>query len=355
MRHTQNTVRAILAFRYDWSNSYFASETCRDESIVPIDGIDLFLCFTIGAKPENLKKISALSAILYLHDFARQSFPFYPPLFSIQERAARGARVYVHEAGTYPDINRGFDVSPGTNVLINLKSTVIKRLHEPYETCTDRRLLDDSDAALGGNAERYTYTTDAAIARCQQLHTMNSCGCYSPRLPLTPQLIQLVANRGMTSCYKIPSNLDDMTSDVINQTLANIDCFQSLSFAGHCDDFETPCTEKKFSFQHFETAWPHETYEYAFYDTFIASVDPRRRAKFDTYFDSYVAIGEELDRNTRAGLQLLRDEDLIERNFIQISLRYQVRAPDFSVLQVNLSRSHTIDSNQLNFTSFRQC
>ena len=63
--------------------------------------------------------VSALVAMLYLNDFPTDVIPVYQPDTNVYLSGARGARIFIHDAGTYPHLSSGFDVTPGTSVQVN--------------------------------------------------------------------------------------------------------------------------------------------------------------------------------------------------------------------------------------------
>ena len=315
--------------RYDWSNTKLSSVDCRSESIHKIFGTDLFLCFTVSVGDAHRQSAAALSAILYLHDHATEVIDKYDPLADFNTKATRGLRLHVHEAGTFPDVNRGFDISPGTSVTLDLNKKVISRLSKPHGSCTNaEHLVEDGDTYSSIN---YKYTTDAAIDQCQQLETIRQCGCVHPKLPITPLVNATVWRDSVASCYELPGGSGPQS---LQQTIANIECFRTISYGDACAGFETPpCTENAYTFAHHATAWPHEGYELAFYKQHIKHISPLRARKFGRTFREYDSIASLLgdtevgssSENISAVLDRLKQEKLIERNFIQLSIRFKVQ------------------------------
>ena len=65
--------------RYDWSYLPLGIN-CRESRFRLVDGMDLYVCFTISSEAVSKQKVSALSSILYLHDFNNNQIPYYAPL-----------------------------------------------------------------------------------------------------------------------------------------------------------------------------------------------------------------------------------------------------------------------------------
>ena len=59
------------------------------------------MCYTIQTEQLATKQVSAVNAILYLHDFIEDqpSLYRYTPLQDPTVRGSRGARIYIHESG----------------------------------------------------------------------------------------------------------------------------------------------------------------------------------------------------------------------------------------------------------------
>ena len=303
------------------------NRSCHIDGIRIVDGMDLFACFTINTNSLQSNQVVALSAILYLHDFHDIQIPYYAPLYSRNIRGSRGARVFIHERDTFPDINKGFDISPGTDVVIDLNMEVVTRLPAPYGQCTEQKYLDDDSKVnrtiMGDQYVKYKYTTGAAISRCHQLRTIKSCGCFHPFLILTPEIFSYhFRTKGIISCY---SHLYTFPNLNLTHIADTIDCFQTLSYDGHCNEFLAPCKEKVYSYQYSQTPWPHETYEMAFYDAMISTTSNNRSHKFGSKFSIYDHIRNVTWADRSEGLNLLRNEDLIERNFIQLTARFKVK------------------------------
>ena len=305
-------------FRFDWSDNALDQPSCRTQGIRNADGIDLFICFTISSKSLH-KDVSSLSALMYLNDFHELRVPFYVPLHNPNIRASRGARILIHEPGSLPDISKGFDVSPGQDVKIELNMEVIRRLDKPYDECTNREYLDNVDT-LPEVESKYQYSTDAAVSRCQQHHTINTCNCVHPFLPINPEAYwEHIFRRDIVSCFAYLGHNRSLTD-----MEEKIRCLETISFDKACKEFLAPCKETVYSYEVYQTAWPHEIYEMAFYDSIINASNDARTDKFRDRFSVYDSIGSVLEQNRSEGLRQLRQEDLIERNFIQLTAKFQV-------------------------------
>ena len=289
-------------------------------------GQEFFRCFSL--KPENYLRdnVAKFSVLLYLHDFAETYISRYLPHYISNIHGSRGAKVLIHEANTFPDINQGFDIGPGTDIVVKVNEEKIKRMKHPYGQCTDEKFLDDVNdlPETDWPITRYKYGIDTAVSRCQQLHTIKQCGCFDPYLPVTDELlfeyiIVFPIESGLRSCYDI---LQLNTS--LSEVEAKINCFESLSYDKACSHFDSPCDETTYEFQLFETPWPHESYELAFYNDIIKAEGDSTTLKFGDHFDVYDDIKATFENNATEGFMQLQNEDLIERNFIQLTVQLQV-------------------------------
>ena len=234
-----------------------------------------------------------------------------------------------------PDINKGFDISPGSDVKIDLNMEVIRRLDEPYEKCTEKKYLDNIDKLTDGDF-KFIYSVDAAIARCQQLHTIKTCNCLHPYLPITPEVFQEhMVRHNTTSCFSyLGLNVSMMEME------ESIRCFNTVSFEKACKDFLSPCKETVYTYKYHQVAWPHEIYEMAFYKDIINVTRDLRSQKFADLFSVYESIAPVLTQNRSEGLRKLREVDLIERNFIQLTARFQVNC--FSCVNRQLNACYKV-------------
>ena len=293
-----------------------------------IYGQEFFRCFTLKPEKSLRNRIAKLTVLLYLHDFGDTTLEHYLPRFVPNIRGSRGAKVLIHEAETYPDVNQGFDIGPGEDVAINVKQGMIKRKAHPYGQCTNEEFLDNVTKLSTSPTPwpRFKYGVNTAISRCQQLHTIKRCGCFDPYLPLTSEILyEYIVFRAperiqMKSCYTLSGSTNSLS-----EVEQSIHCFERLSYDKECDNFVSPCQEKTYGFQLFEPPWPHESYELAFYNDIIKAEEDNTTIKFGDYFDAYEGIKEIFQENATEGFEVLKHEDLIEKNFIQLTVQIKVR------------------------------
>ena len=163
-----------------------------------------------------------------------------------------------------------------------------------------------------------------AVERCQQLETMRLCKCWQPYLSLTPEIIAILNDEQMGSCLALAGFHNESMVESVDETLEKIQCFTSISYGDKCNGFKNPCKENVYDFSQIQTAWPHESYELALYTTMIRDVEESRREKCGNKFDVYEDILAMSNVNRSLATEMLRDVNLIERNFIQIKVEFPV-------------------------------
>ena len=195
--------------------------------------------------------------------------------------------------------------------MINLKADQYKRL-PGYEACTDDKLLNEN-SALG-----YSYTADAAKQSCYQKETEHACGCYSPYLPMLNDFTSRTTN----SCLWLGQDVESE----LGSSVLNIHCFTNMDYGDRCDRFEPPCDDVVYSYEKNENEWPMDGFKLAFYKDVINNTEyvPERRSKFSTYFEVFDEYDEAIENDTELGMTQLQQDELIERNFIQLKVRFQV-------------------------------
>ena len=272
-------------------------------------------------------RVSEVRAWLYVHNFLQIPTSVYTPRLNINENGAVGIRIAVHPRKTFPRVNQGFDVSPGVNLVLNLKADQYTRLSQPYEACTHKKHLtgnaneneDESETEpVFGLTPRYLYTAEAAKLHCYQEETIEACGCFSPYLPITNDIPNMTLNVNIDSCLRVNG---------LSDTISKINCFSKISYGERCDSFEPLCEEVVYSYDEHASGWPMDGFKMAFYKEMLNNTHdylPERHLKFRDYFNAFDTYDVLLENNTSIGMAALREDELIERNFIQLKVRFQV-------------------------------
>ena len=93
-------------------------------------------------------------------------------------RNAFGARITVHERGTYPMIHSmGMDVPPGLSSAIALRMTTVEKLGYPHSRCASQMYLTEP--------KRYRYSTDACSFMCMNRYIYDMCNCHAGYLEMS--------------------------------------------------------------------------------------------------------------------------------------------------------------------------
>ena len=176
------------------------------------------------------------------------------------------------------------------------------------------------------------FIVKGAVERCQQLETMRMCKCWQPYLSLTPEIIAILNDEQMGSCLALAGFHNESLVESVDETLEKIQCFTSISYGDKCSGFKNPCKENVYDFSQIQTAWPHESYELALYTTMIRDVEESRREKFGNKFDVYEDILAMSNVNRSLATEMLREVNLIERNFIQIKVEFPVGSLQYPII-----------------------
>ena len=278
------------------------------QSIYPTYSPEYFVCYTFhlnNSNPlSNETDISSLFATLYLNDFSTEIMRTLPE--SISQTQSRGVRVQIHAQNTLPDMSKGFNVAPGHEIQIQLKANEYWRLGTPYSECTETEYLDEGDTDVkmkdGNSSISYVYTDKACMSLCHQQINLKDCNCFNPHLPYTKAMRE--NNPEIPYC--------GLVEDDINETIKRISCHlfvQDNAESFHCDCLQ-PCHQNMYDYQLLQSPWPHESYHKVFYRNTI------RRQSYRDKFDIYQNISK---------LEDMKKVDLIERNFIQLKVLFQVR------------------------------
>lgn len=270
------------------------------------------LCKTLQARRSS----AAIRTILFLDDFLSQPINSFYNFLWIPFSA--GVRVMIHPRGTRPDPASAIYVFPGTELVINIKQTNITRLPYPYGNCSDRHrlIIDDKSSPA--------YDRPTCISLCRQRQVLDACGCLDPLEYFMDDELEM---NNYTFCTNFSQLLQDSTQYLANGIITDdfwnlTDCF--FLFIPNEDLCDCPirCSEIQYELTSSVVRWPHIYYQLAFYDVYLRN-DNRYTAKFA----SYEKIRESEKRRSGAEtLEELKKVNLIERNFIQVSVKMQEKS-----------------------------
>ena len=210
----------------------------------------------------------------------------------------------------------GFDIGPGQHAKVDIQAQVRERLPAPYESCSHDEYIENN--VESDDPYKYKYTVHGAMGLCVQKEIIKQCQCKHPGLPVTHAIFE---QPNITSCYKF---VNGYTQDELFEVATRLNCMKEVIRKTKCDHFKQPCKEKKYTKELTQVPWPHESSELGFYRKYINGTDHQLRHIFRPRFENYEYISEVIETNVSLGMEMLREETLIERNFIQLQVQFQV-------------------------------
>ena len=254
-------------------------------------------------KPSNWQgQPSRLIMILFVNDFEQGEIKDF--FLSSYYTFSSGARLLVHPRGTFPLLDEGVNLPPGHETTIRVHAIKRQQMGQPYGSCVEQNHLKTDHA---GN-EKYTYTDRVCNKFCLQDYIIDNCGCIDPYTPF-PKSYRGIEDDGIEFCGLL--NFDNTLT--VNKTLKNLECLAYLDIDGVCNCAQA-CTQHQYNLDVFQVPWPHINYHQAFYKKYI------KPSNFADKFGVYKDIDEKLQVDKNAGFDMLRNTDLIQRNFLEISI-----------------------------------
>ena len=104
------------------------------------------------------------------------------------------------------------------------------------------------------------------------------------------------------------------------QTARQIRCWEKavVGISKHCNTHcEQPCDSSMIESQHFSIQWPHVSRHLAFYSSFI-----KDNPIYADHFQLYSNISDLMTTDRRSAYELLRGTDLLERNFLKLTVYF---------------------------------
>ncbi len=255
---------------------------------------DLYgVCYTMKAtdmidEESGINDVQWVSAVFYLNDFVDINYEEYDISFVAPK--SMGIKLFIHPQGTMPDLDGGVRLTPGFYTTLDLSPVIRKYLPAPYSECQD-------DATRTVGDMHYSHFGCGEI--CDQEAYVSECGCLNDLRPAT---------RALQNNY---SYCIDLHPD-LQKTLNNIKCL-SGEIEGHCDCLYL-CEEHRYPFTVFQSSWPHPSHQLAFYKTYIME------KPFEHHFGVYSEIDEIMQENETLAFARLRQTDLIQKNFLQVTV-----------------------------------
>ncbi|CAH1793614.1 unnamed protein product [Owenia fusiformis] len=240
----------------------YQSKMCTEE-LYQSGHHEHFSCFTFNGPLSNISSLdvdrgpsAGLSLILYLDTDVEHS-TFYDPDYPTS--GSRGARVVIHEQGTWPDPeNDGFDIKAGNTVNVALSAERRELMGPPWGDCADHNDV---------KYEKWKYSTKACIQTCIQRLVFKRCGCILGSLPVDDKTkdVEFCANIQSQEWQKSDPNVTLLRQD-LNQLNCSIQEFSWLDILAQegceCKD---NCKNDKYDITLSDSEWPMKGIEFHFY------------------------------------------------------------------------------------------
>ena len=209
---------------------------------------------------------------------------------------------------------------------LNLKPVqFFEWLGKPYDNCTNKEDLDDNYIPDVTNDiyPKKKYSKEAAASLCMQYKTIEQCECVNPKYLITPHIVERMFSESLFLCSTFAETQTKFNSS-INETIKNLNCSDAILSKDECLHFEKPCKEVEFEFEYFCIPWLHWTEKIDFYDKEIYS-SGQRRMKFgkipNRQFKVFKEIADPYYDNQE---EVLKNNTLLERNFIKLVVQFKV-------------------------------
>ncbi len=270
-----------------------------------------YACYTVSLNKtrykqfESMPKVFGMEVVLFVNNIIDDiDIPFDADVFHSQ---SSGSIVYVHEHNTLPTETQPYSVSPGTHTQIRVRPQVRIRLGEPHGKCYDtNQLVEDGTFIYGLDNQTYR-PVGVCLDICVQRKIRDKCKCY----PI--EFIKFYQSPNWTEvpfCFSV----DYGTEKWMNMTTCLQQEMNSIlrSCTIVCD---SACVQFGFMGEISSVMWPVKGQQVAFYEDII------KGQPFEDEFQIYSTISKLASSgNKTTAKQLLRQTNLIEENFVKISV-----------------------------------
>ena len=258
--------------------------------------------------------VTTLSVVFYMDDFEPRlysnfgRFPF--------AQYASGIKVLIHQRGQFPNLQRDVPADTGMETSIQLHEIYKTHVPWPYSDC----IKLEGDDPFGGHSQTQ------CINKCTQDSLIETCGCLDPDVP---------ASQSERESHKYCGHLQNNVTLVVKRQ----GCIEARSLSAieaRCQEECPPgCEDYHYDYRVVDVRWPHVSRHLAFFNKFLTKKDI-----YGNKFAYYEEIEKEIEKNRTRGYEILRNTDLIPRNFAKINVYYVSR----EVLQYSDKPMHTSTS-----------
>ena len=319
---------------YSWDMSILKLN-CDQTTVKGFFYPEHFLCFTISIPPAFRTRVKGLSTIMYLHQEAHATFPFFK--LNMLHHKSTGLKVVIHPRNTVPDLIEGDTVAPGHETTIRVTPTSIELLPHPYGECVDKKYLEypnEHHVDPHEPNQPYFYTSETCRSICYQEHVIEQCGCIDPVYSYTENQIgrheeipfcgntTFIEHTGIghvmsVSKEKMVGILRRMTCSIrVRQTVELLKC-----------SCPRPCEYNIYDKSYSQTPWPTTDHQLGFVQRYINGT--LMHAQFSEYIDLMYAYFSHNLTDAEQLHDILSKWNKLERNFLQINVllankRYEV-------------------------------
>ena len=288
-RPNERTQDFIVACR--WNEGFLYDEDlCKDTLKRVMYTTSRGYCYTFRP-PEQLARISAFSAIVYVGNTVDVILPSYD--MSVAAPYSSGALLALHHRDIPPDLTKGFALEVGHDTSIKLLKSRTVRIKTPKDECIP---ISQNDKP---------YNRDICIQGCFQEHIIGHCGCVDGRLDSTEHRRSVLDFCGDIS--QPNSTLTDFIERMqCLDELMSMDALCDVSCPEMCYDEELVLTSSK-------VPWPHPSYQLSLHGRYI------RQQPYSRRFDAYVEVNRLAQTDPMAAFAMLEQMSLLEKNFLQVS------------------------------------
>lgn len=256
-------------------------------------------CFTFRP-PEDTTRVKRFSAILHLDTQSYAiTFPRYP-----ENEFSNGARVMLHRQNSLPVFEEGMDIEAGYHTTLSVNVNRFMGRDHPYGDCEPNSHLDQCWKEVDLGTLSY-YNKWICEQLCFQRKLVDSCNCVSGATISLP-----VMRKDVRFCndFKYLNEQDVLIAwDAIAERKK---CYDNITMP----TCPVSCSEESYDVRLSRTAWPHTSYQLAFYDEYI------KGKPYNNNFLLYDNITDLAKNNTQEALKQLAAIPLIRQEFLRIDV-----------------------------------
>ena len=281
---------------------------CISDDFVLVPHPDNGNCFTVSVnKSHNFspQEVQALRLILYTDSFFNYSFTELAVSNGVEPM--EGIAIHIHEHGSYFDVYNVLNFPPGISATVELDRQNRVLLPSPYGNCIEEPFIILSDGRNTG----YKYSVESCYLFCLQEVFVKHCNCVISDLPFKGNF------EGIPFCPNVSMQKEaGFTKKMVIDNI--IYCVGEYTKA-ECSHCLEPCSSTHYFKTIHQAAWPHFAYQLKFYEKLVSKM----KEPIKSYFKTYENITVLMENDQESGTKMLKDTDLIRKNFVEVTIRLQ--------------------------------